>query len=44
MRGRRALGAALGDMVILGDMSAAEARRLAHLILHENSERIYSLS
>ncbi len=44
MRGRRALGAALGDMVILGDMSANEARRLAHLILHENSERIYALS
>ena len=44
VRGRRALGAALGDMVILGDMSANEARRLAHLILHENSERIYALS
>ena len=44
MRGRRALGAALGDMVILGDMSANEARRLAHLILHENAERIYGLS
>jgi predicted TIM-barrel fold metal-dependent hydrolase len=44
VRGRRALGAALGDMVILGDMSANEARRLAHLILHENSERIYGLS
>ena len=44
MRGRRALGAALGDMVILGDMSANQARRLAHLILHENSERIYGLS
>ena len=42
-RGRRALGAALGDMVILGDMSANEARRLAHLVLHENSERIYGL-
>jgi uncharacterized protein len=43
MRGRRALGAALGDMVILGDMSANEARRLANLILHENAERIYAL-
>jgi predicted TIM-barrel fold metal-dependent hydrolase len=44
MRGRRALGAALGDMVILGDMSANEARRLAHLIMHENAERIYGLA
>jgi hypothetical protein len=44
VRGRRALGAALGDMVILGDMSANEARRLAHLIMHENAERIYGLA
>jgi predicted TIM-barrel fold metal-dependent hydrolase len=43
VRGRRALGAALGDMVALGDMAAEDARRLASLVLHQNAERIYAL-
>jgi hypothetical protein len=42
-RGRRALGAALGEMVDAGDLSADDAFRLAHLVLHANSERIYGL-
>ncbi|HYX84754.1 MAG TPA: amidohydrolase family protein [Gaiellales bacterium] len=43
VRGRRALGAALGDMVMLGDLGRDDARRMAHLVLHENAERIYGL-
>jgi hypothetical protein len=43
VRGRRALGAALGDMVALGDLAADDARRLGSLVLHQNAERIYGL-
>jgi len=43
VRGRRALGAALGDMVALGDVSATQARELAELVLRGNAERIYGL-
>ena len=43
VRGRRALGAALGDMVALGDLSAAGARGLAEMVLRGNAERIYGL-
>jgi len=43
VRGRRAIGAALGDMVVLGDVTATQARGLAELILHGNAVRIYDL-
>jgi predicted TIM-barrel fold metal-dependent hydrolase len=43
VRGRRALGTALGDMVDAGDLSSDDALRLAELVLHANSERIYGL-
>ena len=43
VRGRRALGTALGEMVDAGDLSADDALRLADLVLHANSERIYGL-
>lgn len=44
VRGRRALGAALGDMVALGDLSQRQARDLAERVLYGNAERIYGLS
>ncbi|MGN6379407.1 MAG: amidohydrolase family protein [Gaiellales bacterium] len=43
MRGRRAIGTALGDMVDAGDLAAADALGLAELIMHGNAERIYAL-
>jgi hypothetical protein len=43
VRGRRAIGAALGDMVVLGDITATQARGLAELILRGNAVRIYDL-
>ena len=43
VRGRRALGAALGDLVALGDITAAQGRSLAELVLRGNAERIYQL-
>jgi predicted TIM-barrel fold metal-dependent hydrolase len=43
VRGRRALGAALGEMVDAGDLSGSDAERLATLIMHGNARRIYGL-
>jgi uncharacterized protein len=43
VRGRRAIGTALGEMVDAGDLAAAEALDLAELILRGNAERIYGL-
>ena len=39
----RALGAALGDMVVLRDLTARQARELGELVLRGNAERIYQL-
>jgi uncharacterized protein len=44
VRGRRALGAAVGDLVTLGDISADQGRELAERVLHQNAERIYQLT
>ena len=44
VRGRRALGAALGDLVALGDITAGQARSLAELVLRGNAERVYRLN
>jgi hypothetical protein len=44
VRGRRALGAALGDLVAAGDLDEEQAMRAAHRIMHENAERIYGLN
>jgi len=43
VRGRRAIGTALGEMVDAGDLAAADAMGLAELILRGNAERIYAL-
>lgn len=43
VRGRRALGTALGEMVDADDLTAPDAERVAELVLHANSERIYGL-
>jgi uncharacterized protein len=43
VRGRRALGAALGEMVDAGDVGEDDAHGLAELVLHGNAERIYGL-
>jgi uncharacterized protein len=43
VRGRRALSAALGEMVDAGDLAGPDAERLATLIMHANARRIYGL-
>ena len=43
VRGRQALGAALGDLVEAGDLDQHQAVGAAHRIMHENAERIYGL-
>ena len=43
MRGRRAIGTALGEMVEAGDLGPTDALDLAELILRGNAERIYGL-
>jgi hypothetical protein len=43
VRGRRALGTSLGELVDAGDLDTDQALDLAALILHGNAERIYRL-
>jgi hypothetical protein len=43
VRGRRALGTALGRMVESDELSEAQARRLGEAVLRRNAERIYAL-
>jgi hypothetical protein len=43
VRGRRALGTSLGELVDAGDLGTDQALDLAALILHGNAERIYRL-
>ena len=43
VRGRHALGTALGEMVDADNLTTSDAERVAQLIMHANSERIYGL-
>jgi uncharacterized protein len=43
VRGRQAIGAALGELVDAGDLDSRQALDLAGLIMHGNAERIYQL-
>jgi uncharacterized protein len=44
VRGRGALGAALGELVEAGELDRDQALDLAGLIMHANAERIYTLA